>query len=67
MADAKEKHGISDWWDDVKAEFYKIVWPTQQTIYRQTTATVVVSIVTAFIIVVIDMFIQHGVDLLVGL
>ena len=67
MADAKNKHTIADWWDDIKTEFDKIVWPTQQTIYRQTLATVVVSIVTAFIIVFVDMLIQHGVDQLVGL
>ncbi|MBR1628663.1 MAG: preprotein translocase subunit SecE [Lachnospiraceae bacterium] len=67
MADAKNKPGIADWWDDVKAEFDKIVWPTQETIYRQTLATVIVSVITAFLIVVVDMLIQHGVDALVGL
>lgn len=67
MADAQNKHTISDWWEDVKAEFDKIVWPTQQTIYRQTLATVVVSVITAFIIVFVDMLIQHGVDQLVGM
>ncbi|MBQ9633374.1 MAG: preprotein translocase subunit SecE [Lachnospiraceae bacterium] len=67
MADTQNKRTIADWWDDVKAEFDKIVWPTQQTIYRQTVATVVVSVITAFIIVFVDMLIQHGVDLLVGL
>ena len=67
MADVQNKHTISDWWDDVKAEFDKIVWPTQQTIYRQTVATVVVSVITAFIIVFVDMLIQNGVDKLVGM
>ena len=65
MADAKNKRSLSDWWDGVKTEYAKIVWPTQQTIYRQTLATVVVSVITALIIVFVDMLIQHGVDFLV--
>lgn len=67
MADSKNKRSVSDWWDGLKAEYGKIVWPTQQTIYRQTVATVVVSVVMALIIVFIDMLIQNGVDTLVGL
>ncbi len=67
MADAQNKRTMSNWWEDVKAEFDKIVWPTQQTIYRQTVATVVISVIMAFLIVFVDMLIQHGVDLLVGM
>ena len=67
MADAKNKRSVATWWDGVKTEFGKIVWPTQQTIYRQTLATVVISIITALIIVFVDMLIQNGVDVLVGL
>ena len=67
MADAKNTRSVSDWWDGVKIEFGKIVWPTQQTIYRQTVATVVVSIITALIIVFVDMLILNGVDFLVGI
>lgn len=67
MADAKNKRSVATWWDGVKTEFGKIVWPTQQTIYRQTVATTVVSIIVAFIIVFVDMLIQNGVDFLVDL
>jgi preprotein translocase subunit SecE len=63
----KDKATIGDWWDGIKAEFGKIVWPTGQTIYRQTVATVVISVITALIIVFCDMVIQFGVDKLVSL
>lgn len=67
MAATKDKHTVGDWWNGIKSEFLKIVWPDQETIYKQTLATIVISIITALIIVLCDMVIQHGVDFLVGL
>ena len=67
MPDTKSERSFSDWWEGVRIEFDKIVWPSQQTIYRQTVATVVISVITAFIIVFVDMLIQNGVDFLVGI
>ena len=67
MADTDSKRSVATWWDGVKAEFGKIVWPTQDTIYRQTVATTVISIIVALIIVFVDMLIQNGVDFLVGM
>ncbi len=67
MADTSKKKTLRDRWDDLKAEFGKIVWPDGRTISRQSTATIVVSIFVALVIVFFDMIIQYGVDYLVGL
>lgn len=67
MAATKDKHTVGDWWNGIKNEFMKIVWPDKETIYKQTLATIVISIITALIIVLCDMVIQYGVDFLVGL
>ena len=67
MADSKKKKAVRDYWDDLKAEFGKIVWPDGRTISRQSIATIVVSVFTALVIVFFDMIIQYGVDFLVEL
>lgn len=67
MADKKEKTGITGWWDGIKAEFGKIIWPTQDTITRQTVAVILSSVVLSLIIVFFDMIIQRGVDFIVNL
>lgn len=67
MADSEKKRTWSDRWDDLKAEFQKIVWADKTTIGRQTTAVTIVSIILALLIVFFDMLIQYGVDKLAGI
>ena len=67
MADSSKKRDVRDWWDDLKAEFGKIVWPDGRTISRQSAATIAVSVFVALLIVFFDMIIQYGVDRLVAL
>ena len=55
------------WLDGVKAEFAKIIWPTKQSLARQTTAVVIVSVIVGLIIAVLDTVIQYGVNFLVNL
>ena len=56
-----------NWFAGVKAEFKKIIWPTKESLAKQTTAVVIVSVVVGLIITLLDFFIQHGVDFLVNL
>ena len=56
-----------NWFAGLKAEFKKIIWPTKESLAKQTTAVVIVSVVVGLIITVMDFFIQHGVDILVNL
>ena len=56
-----------NWFASLKAEFKKIIWPTKESLAKQTTAVVIVSVVVGLIITVMDFFIQHGVDILVNL
>ena len=56
-----------NWFAGLKAEFKKIIWPTKESLAKQTTAVVIVSVVVGLIITVMDFLIQHGVDILVNL
>ncbi len=55
------------WFSGLKTEFKKIVWPTKQSLARQTTAVVVVSVVLGLIIALLDNIIKYGVNYLVNL
>lgn len=46
----------------LKAEFRKISWPDKDTLFKQSTAVVIISIVLGLLITAIDWCIQFGVD-----
>ena len=67
MAEKTEKGLKKSWFDGLKAEFRKIIWPDQKTLVKQTGAVVAVSIVLGMIIAVLDFIFQYGVDILVNI
>ena len=58
----KEK---KSWFKGLKAEFRKIVWPDKNTLAKQTTAVVAVSVVLGALISVVDALLRYGIDFLV--
>ena len=53
------------WFKGLKAEFKKIVWPDKNTLAKQTTAVVAVSVVLGELISVVDALLRYGIDFLV--
>ena len=53
------------WFKGLQAEFKKIVWPDKNTLAKQTTAVVAVSVVLGALISVIDALLRYGIDFLV--
>lgn len=46
----------------LKAEFKKVIWPDKDTIVKQSTAVVVVSVILGIVISLLDMGIKFGVE-----
>lgn len=69
MGETENKNSASkeNWFTGVKSEFNKIIWPTKESLARQTTAVVVVSVIVGLIIAVLDFGIQELVNILVNL
>ena len=67
MAEKTEKSRQKSWFDGLKAEFRKIVWPDRKSLVKQTGAVVAVSIVLGMIIAILDFIFQYGVDILVNI
>ncbi len=65
---AKEKKSKKPgFWAGVKTEFGKIVWPEPASVGKQSVAVAGVSVVTAVLIVLIDMVVRYGVSFLLNL
>ncbi len=62
-----DKAPKQSWFTGLSAEFKKIVWPDKESLVRQTTAVIAVSVVLGLIIALLDYIIQYGIDFLVGL
>ena len=67
MAEKSEKTQQKSWFDGLKAEFRKIVWPDRKSLVKQTGAVVAVSIVLGMMIAILDFIFQYGVDILVNI
>ncbi len=62
-----DSNSKAKWFDGLKAEFRKIIWPNREDIAKETTAVVVVSVILGVIIAILDFIIQNGVDFLVNI
>ena len=62
-----DKAPKTSWFEGLKAEFGKIVWPAKEPLAKQTAAVIAVSVVVGLIITILDTFIQYGIDFLVNL
>ena len=59
-----QKTPKKSWFKGLKAEFSKIVWPTKNTIAKETGTVLVVAIILGVAVAVFDFFLQSGMDLL---
>ncbi len=70
MADSAKSEKTSKlvkFWNGVKAEFKKIVWPDKEDLLKQSVAVVIISVVIGAIITVLDFGMQYGIDFITTL
>ena len=56
--------GLQLFFKGVKTEFRKIIWPDKESLIKQSTAVVIVSVIVGAIIAVIDRGVLYGIDFL---
>ena len=49
----------------VKSEWRKITWPSKETLFRETTAVIIISVVLGAVIALVDAVINAGLGLIV--
>lgn len=60
-----DKAPKKSWFEGLKYEFKKIIWPEKKTLGKQTIAVVAVSCVLGVIITIVDVIVQYGIDFLI--
>ena len=61
----KTKAPKKSWFDGLKSEFHKIIWPDKTELGKETLAVAVVSILLGVLIAVVDFVVQYAIDFLV--
>lgn len=62
-----EKTQKKSFFKGVKSEFKKIIWPTKDTLIKESTAVVVISVILGIIIAIVDVGVKFGFDKLLQL
>ncbi len=65
--DTEKQSKVGSWFEGLRGEFKKIIWPDRMTLVKQTGAVIAVSIVLGMIIALLDFIFQYGVDILVNI
>ena len=63
----KTQEKKESFFEGVKKEFKKIIWPNRTRLIRESTAVVAVSVVLGAVIALLDAVIKYGVDYLIQL
>jgi preprotein translocase subunit SecE len=58
---------ISTRWRSIKAQFRRIIWPSRETIARESAVVLCVSIVLGLVIAVLDRVLLQLIDLIIAL
>jgi len=58
---------VSAWWKGLKAEYAKIVWDSKESVTKQTTAVVIISVILGIIIAIVDWLLKNGIDFITKL
>ena len=61
----KAKAPKKNWFKGLRAEFSKIIWPDKDTLIKESTAVVVISVVLGLIIALVDMVIRAGINVII--
>ena len=60
----QEKAPKKSWFKGLKSEFKKISWPDKETLVKESAAVIVVTVILGFVIALVDMAVNSGVDLI---
>ncbi len=62
---SEKNSGLQDFFKGLKTEYNKIIFPTRQDIIKETTATIVVSLLVGALIAVLDLIMKTGLGFII--
>ncbi len=67
MSNEANNSKISNRWRSIKAQFRRIIWPTKETVARESAVVLCVSVVLGLVIAVLDRVLLQLIDLIIAL
>ena len=61
----KKNSGLQDFFKGLKTDYNNIIFPTRQDIIKETTATIVVSLLVGALIAVLDLIMKTGLGFII--
>ena len=61
---AEKTENRKSWFDGLKAEFKKIIWPDKKSLGKQTVAVIIITAVLSVIIALLDAAVKFGVNVI---
>ena len=58
------KNGTS-WFQSLKSEFKKIIWPNKARLTKEASVVMVVSVILGILIAILDMVLKYGIQLII--
>ena len=55
----------TSWFQSLKAEFKKIIWPNKERLTKEASVVIVVSIILGILIAILDMMLQYGIQFMI--
>ena len=65
MANSETAGNKKKWFDGLKAEFKKIIWPSKETVAKETGAVIFFGVVLGVLIAIIDAIVKAGLQLVI--
>lgn len=50
------------WFQELKAEFHKIIWPDKNSLIKQSIAVIIIAIIVGCIVALVDMGLMEGLN-----
>ncbi len=50
------------WFQELKAEFHKIIWPDKNSLVKQSIAVIIIAIIVGCIVALVDMGLMEGLN-----
>ncbi|MGI6002684.1 MAG: preprotein translocase subunit SecE [Lachnospiraceae bacterium] len=66
-SNSQEKTSVRDWWQAVKVQFHKVIWPEPKLVAKETVVVLITSLILGLIIALLDSGLLEVVDRIISI
>lgn len=66
-SDSSQKTSVRSWWQAVKVQFHKVIWPEPKLVAKETVVILIISLILGLIIALLDSGLLEVVDRIISI